>query len=162
MRTGGSDPANDDLARLFGREHEEIDDALAELLAASSEGDAPWVRRVFARVERALLEHLHAEETQIFPLIAEDFPSEVATLLEQHEAIRCAWSSLRAAPHPPVVEIEALRASMRDHERREESLAYGQAEHRMSPFDRPDIKARARRRLARHLDAWTGTLRRSG
>jgi hypothetical protein len=161
MRHEGSDPAHDDLARLFGLEHEAIDDALAELLAASRDGDSAWARRVVARIERQLLEHLHAEETQLFPPIADDFPEEVAALLAAHTALRRDWATIAASARPSESKVAALRSALHAHGR-EEELVYAEAERRISPFRRPDVIARTRHRLARRVEGWDVAWRRSG
>jgi hemerythrin-like domain-containing protein len=120
---------------VLEEDHRNLDRLLDRLLAAVRADDRELEQQTWTRFERALLAHLDVEEMFVFPAIAAAHPEEIVGLRREHDGLRRDLGSLGLAFELHTVRaevIERLCASLREHAKREESLAYAAAERSLS------------------------------
>ena len=116
-------------------DHRHIDRLLDRLVAVTRADERDACAKLWAKVEKVILAHLDVEEMFVFPAIAETHGPEVERLRREHAAIRREVGEIGIALDLHIVRaetIEAFCASLREHAAREESLAYAQAERKLT------------------------------
>ncbi len=125
-----SETIRDRLAADHVRLNALFDDVLKRLAL----DDRDETRAAWNQFERALNEHLEAEETLILPAFAVDQPEEAQTVRAEHEKIRAKLLDLGVA-----VDLHFIRQdvaadfvrALREHAYREDSMMYRWAEHHL-------------------------------
>ena len=127
---------------LFADHHREIEAASNALLACAHE-DCSWSLTEQYRVfERAVLEHLDAEETVILPDYTLYAPGAARELADQHAAIRQLLFRVGVEVELHIVRLETLRsliALLHEHAAREDVTLY--------PWAQVHLPLSAKRRL---------------
>jgi hemerythrin superfamily protein len=129
---GKRDPKNPRI--VLEEDHRRINQLLDRLVAGVRSDDREAAAATWARVEKALLQHLDVEEMFVFPALMHSHAKEIDALLREHVALRREVGILGLAVDLHTVRAEAIEAfcaTLREHAEREESLAYMQAEQRL-------------------------------
>jgi hemerythrin-like domain-containing protein len=79
------------------REHDEVVGLIAEARAAYTAGDVDAMAVVARRITAILGPHTAVEEEGLFPLLAPDFPEQVAVLCAEHRHIEVVLGAATAA-----------------------------------------------------------------
>lgn len=120
---------------ILQEDHRKIETLLDRLIAAIPAGDREAYRKVWAKTEAALLTHLDVEEMFVLPELRNAHGAEVDRLRHEHDGIRRELGELGLAVNLHTIRgerIESFCAALREHAEREESLAYIDAERRLS------------------------------
>jgi hemerythrin-like domain-containing protein len=88
MIRGLSDVRGDDLRELLADRHREIEAACAELRGGAYADEPALMVASFRAFERALVEHLDAEEALLLPAYARYDPEEAHAVRAQHQELR--------------------------------------------------------------------------
>jgi hypothetical protein len=108
-------------------EHEHINHALDQLIAAYETGDHDIARVAFATFDRTLAAHLRMEDDRLLPRFAVLDPAEAETLRAEHRSIRAAIDELGVGTDLHLTRLSAIRqlaALLRIHAHREDSFLY--------------------------------------
>jgi hypothetical protein len=127
---------------LLADHHRAIEEACDALLACAYEDCSRSLTEQYRVLERAVLEHLEAEDTAILPTYAVDAPDEARTIGEEHAAIRQLLFHLGVEVELHLVRLESLRsliATLHAHAAREELTMY--------PWAQTHLPLSAKRRL---------------
>lgn len=115
-------------------DHVRLDALFDDVLRRLGLDDRDETRAAWNEFERALGEHLEAEESLILPAFAVDHPEEARKVRVEHEDIRKKLLDLGVA-----VDLHVIRAdvaadfvrALREHAHREDSMMYRWAEHHL-------------------------------
>ena len=127
------------IRAVLADDHEHLDRSFRALITEASRGDPDDLQEEWRAFERALLKHLEAEETHIFPMFGLEEPDEARALREEHERIRLQVAELGLDLSFHCIPPERIRSfvdGLRDHSRREERLLYPWAAKRLSEVAR--------------------------
>jgi hypothetical protein len=132
--TGGMDrTAPRELARegmALAQHHDDLEEDLGRLLDFARADDLIALRGAWRAWDGELKAHLEFEETELLPGFGKKFPLEEAELRREHMKIRSALADLEAEIDLGLCgaqSLEALKAMLREHTRREERLFYPQS-----------------------------------
>ena len=148
------DPKNPRI--VLQTDHKHIDGLLDRLIAAVRADDREAAAAGWARVEKALLNHLDVEEMFVFPALVDGHAKEVDALLREHAVLRRELGAIGLTIDLHAVrceKVESFCATLREHAAREESLAYAEAEQRISVSVARSIFERIVRGAARRKSA---------
>jgi hypothetical protein len=115
--------------------HQRIERLLERLLASVRADERESSATLLAKTEKAILAHLDVEEMFVLPALAHTHAAEVTRLRSEHATIRRELGEIGLA-----LELHALRAetldafksALEEHAEREESLAYAEAERKLT------------------------------
>lgn len=119
---------------VLEEDHRHIATLLERLLMHLRTDDRGAAREAWDRVERALLAHLDAEESWLFPGLSAIAPSEAQLLSDEHAELRRIMGELGLAFDRNVmgsVAVEAFSVRLADHSEREAVVLYPLAERRL-------------------------------
>jgi hemerythrin superfamily protein len=115
------------LESMLAGDHHRLEREFQVIVTRAQGGDFQQLEAEWLAFERALLQHLEAEERTLIPALAEDRPAAAQALLQDHTAIRIKLlqlgvdldlHSLRAE------RVESFVESLRAHAHREENTFY--------------------------------------
>ena len=133
---------------LLQEDHDRIDALLSSLIASVRADDRDAIASAWSLVEEALLRHFDAEEMFIFPVLARAHGGEIRELRREHDEMRHALGEIDLAIELHTVRcepIEDLCARLREHAKREDALAYVEAEQELHPAAVRSLLKRLRR-----------------
>jgi hypothetical protein len=122
---------------LMPDHHRLIERRLAELCDEAHGDDPAALRNCWTRFERALADHLRAEEQFILPEFAKTYPEEARALAAEHAEIRALVAELGVGVdlHQLSAPIaEHLAAVLTAHAQREDAVLYSWAARRLLPW----------------------------
>jgi len=146
METTTSARTADDVRARLIADHRAMDvlfEKLLEDVHAGSDGDR---QTSWARFERALLDHIDAEEVYLLPVFERKNPVEAAGIRQEHATLRhlLADMGVRLELHAVREEnVKRLVVALRTHAAREEALMYAAADDLA-----PDLSASLVRKLS--------------
>ena len=95
------------------REHDEVVGLMGEVRAAHAAGDIDGMAAVARRIAEILAPHTTVEEEGLFPLLAEDFPEQIAVLRAEHRhvehVLEAAATGTPADPDWPKALLDVLQ-----------------------------------------------------
>ena len=115
------------LESMLAGDHHRLDRAFDAIVMRAEGGDFQQLEREWLAFQRALLEHLEAEERHLIPALADDRPTEAQTLLDEHAAIRTKLLELGVDLDLHCLRAERVEAfveALRAHAHREENIFY--------------------------------------
>ena len=115
--------------------HQRIEELLERLLAAVRADEREGAAKLLAQAEKAILTHLDVEEMFVLPALSATHAAEVERLRREHATIRHELGEMGLSMELHVLRastVEAFCGSLREHAEREESLAYEQAERKLT------------------------------
>ena len=115
-------------------DHVRLDALFEDVLKRLALDDRDETRAAWNEFDRALSEHLEAEETLILPAFAVDHPDEAKTLRAEHDGIRAKLLDLGVAVDLHVIREDVAAdfvRALREHAYREDSMMYRWAEHHL-------------------------------
>lgn len=127
---------------LLPDHHRRIEEACARLLDRSYADDSLALVAEFRRFERAILEHMQAEEDELLPGFAAAHPDDAEALAAAHRAIRARLDQVGLEVELHLVRaawVEEMIARLRTHAAIEDTLLY--------PWARVHLPLASRRRL---------------
>lgn len=146
--------ATDPRAMLV--EHHRVTEEACTALLARTYADDPLELVTHFRVfERALLEHIAAEEELILPEYASHAPEDAQAIRADHAAIRDALNRVGIEVELHVIRahtVERLVASLRAHAAREDGGMYPWARENLSPSTHEELIQRVARSLRELLE----------
>lgn len=115
------------LESMLAGDHVRLDRAFQAIVTRAYGGDYQQLEGEWVTFERALQQHLDAEERTLIPALAQDRPGEARVLLEEHARMRVTVLQLGVE-----LELHCLRAervesfldALRAHALREENVFY--------------------------------------
>jgi hypothetical protein len=115
------------LESMLAGDHHRLEREFQVIVTRAEGGDFQQLEIAWLAFERALLQHLEAEERTLIPALAQDRPTEAQALLEDHAGIRIKLLQLGVdldlhclSAERVTTFVEALRA----HAHREENMFY--------------------------------------
>ncbi|WIM93477.1 hemerythrin domain-containing protein [Actinoplanes oblitus] len=81
---------------LLTREHEHVVNLVGDVRAAHAAGDVAGMAALARRIAEVLRPHTAVEEGGLFPLLAGDFPGQIAALEEEHRRIEAVLGAAAA------------------------------------------------------------------
>jgi hemerythrin superfamily protein len=115
------------LESMLAGDHDRLDHLFQGILTRIQGGDFQLLEREWLTFQRALLEHLDAEEKYLIPALAQDRPAEARVLLDDHGQIRALLTELGIDLDLHCLRgdcVEAFVAALRGHATREENIFY--------------------------------------
>jgi hemerythrin superfamily protein len=115
------------LESVLAGDHDRLDRAFLAIVTRAYGGDFQQLESAWLEFQRALLNHLEAEEKHLIPALAADRPGEARTLLDEHAGIRNKLLQLGVDLDLhclPAERVEAFVDALRAHARREEHIFY--------------------------------------
>jgi hemerythrin-like domain-containing protein len=95
------------------REHDEVVGLMSKIRAAHTAGDIDTMAAVARRIADILAPHTAVEEEGLFPLLADDFPDQIAVLRAEHRHVEhvlaAAATGTPADPDWPAGLLEVLQ-----------------------------------------------------
>jgi len=119
------------LRALLARDHRELESLFQELMSALRADARDDVLRLWTAFDEGLCRHMALEEKEILPLLQRQDEREVKELSKEHDEIRKQLAELGVGVdlhEIPVQTVQGFIQRLREHARREDSLAYRWAE----------------------------------
>lgn len=143
-------PANNGPRLLFADHHEKIEKACDALRAATYGEDSLELIARYRTFERAMLEHMAAEEEQILPAYAAEAPDEAAEIRATHDELRRQLYGLGVEVELHCVRAESLEQivkTLRAHAAREDARMYPWAQVHLPLRTKEELVTRIARSL---------------
>ena len=115
------------LESMLAGDHHRLEREFQVIVTRAQGGDFQQLEAEWLAFQRALLQHLEAEERTLIPALAQDRPTEAQALLEEHTAIRLKLLQLGIDLDLHCLgaeRIEAFVEALRAHAHREENTFY--------------------------------------
>jgi hemerythrin superfamily protein len=115
------------LESMLAGDHDRLDRLFQSIVTRAEGGDLQLLEREWSTFQRALIEHLDAEEKYLIPALAEDRPAEARMLLDDHGQIRTLLTELGIDLDLHCLRaerVESFVAALRGHATREENIFY--------------------------------------
>jgi len=115
------------LESMLAGDHHRLDRAFDAIVMRAEGGDFQQLEREWLAFQRALLQHLEAEERHLIPALAKDRPAEAQVLLDEHAGIRSKLLELGVDLDLHCLRaqrVEAFVEALRAHAHREENIFY--------------------------------------
>ena len=135
----------DSIRDRLAADHVKLDALFEDVLRRLALNDRDETRAAWNEFERALSEHLDAEDTLILPAFAVDHPDEAASIRAEHEKIRAKLLDLGVAVDLHVIRQDVAAdfvRALREHAHREDSMMYRWAEQHLESAVRTAIVRR--------------------
>ena len=126
-------------------DHVRLDALFADVLQRLALNDREETRAAWNEFDRALNDHLEAEETLILPAFAVDHPDEASSIRAEHEKIRAQLLDLGVAVDLHFIRedvAEDFVRTLREHAHREDAMMYRWAEQHLENAVRTAIVRR--------------------
>jgi hemerythrin-like domain-containing protein len=133
-------------SKLLADHHRELEDAYRTMLSRTNE-EAAGLMAAYQRFERALLEHLEAEEETMLAAYAEYDPDDARRIRSDHARIRRLLVQIGIDDVLRTEHLNELVTALRSHETIEDSGLYRWADANLSLANRQNLDARIRRSL---------------
>jgi hypothetical protein len=137
-------------ARLLPDHHAAVEATCRDLLARAHSDDSPTLAVWFRTFERALLDHLEAEEVAILPDYATYAPSDARAIRHEHTMIRQLLLGIGVEIELHQVRVETIAKLvdiLRAHAAHEDTAMYPWAEVHLAPSTTHALSARIARSL---------------
>lgn len=128
----------------FGRDHQEIEELLRELLLAFEADDRARVGMLWSLFDAQLLAHLDAEEKHLIPRLLRTNERAARSLLEEHRHIRSRLTELGTQVDLHLIRLPAARGfidELRAHARHEDQVLYEWADAEVPEPEKPGLFA---------------------
>jgi iron-sulfur cluster repair protein YtfE (RIC family) len=115
------------LESMLAGDHVRLDRAFQAIVTRAYGGDYQQLEGEWVTFERALQQHLDAEERTLIPALAQDRPGEARVLLEEHARMRVTVLQLGVELDLHCLRAERVEAfveSLHAHALREENIFY--------------------------------------
>jgi hemerythrin-like domain-containing protein len=115
------------LESMLAGDHHRLEHEFQVIVTRAQGGDFPQLEAAWLAFQRALLQHLDAEERTLIPALAQDRPAAAQALLADHTAIRAMLLQLGVDLDLHCLgaeRIEAFVEALRAHAHREENTFY--------------------------------------
>jgi hemerythrin-like domain-containing protein len=113
--------------KILSKHHAELDQRISVLLTKADSDDCHDLANAWNRFEREVLRHFELEEHELFPRLTPEHPEDIATLRQDHEALRRDLLALGIRADLHFLRAEAVRtfiADLRAHAAREDETLY--------------------------------------
>jgi hemerythrin-like domain-containing protein len=123
------------LRRQLMDDHKRLDKLFENLLAALRADARDDAGQLWAEFDAGLTRHMDLEEKHLFPAFSVHNPQEAAELEQEHDHIRAKLTELGVGVDLHMTRAETVSEFvelLRDHARREDSLAYRWAQRELS------------------------------